>query len=443
MTDSMDMPEVQERPDESREVPETVVLIDRATFEPEAAAERTSGFEQAEALEAALAESMTADRYGPASEADAPQAQAADAHELARDSKVGIPESRDREVDDVAATGDGGQETEAPESQISGAVDKITDLGGAIQGSLNEFQNQNQELAEKSEDLEQSRPSSRGPEIADIAVKITAPAESMGATPPPTGTGDTGVPPSTPKDPEDLMAEILEDVMDVVSEVQDDMEDELNDVLSDLEETNEQKDAVRDYLNDLGDAVNDQGEDDPGESTDSEIGGAQVGVAVSAVPPIEGDVDGNDENEAAVGKADFGEPIAGPAQSYSAVETNQGEVAQDGDWNESSRSAETMVLETDPALEGQAGLRKYLEDSSFQITDLLENDTEGAGRLTLGDLVLSVLPWPFHKDLPEPSGTAEPESYLPWSSTLRADDRPNYVPWTSDDDDSSDDSDDT
>jgi len=58
MTDRMEMPEIQERPDESREVSETAADIDRATFEPEVAVELDQDRHDAEAIDAALVESM-------------------------------------------------------------------------------------------------------------------------------------------------------------------------------------------------------------------------------------------------------------------------------------------------------------------------------------------------------------------------------------------------
>lgn len=48
-----------------------------------------------------------------------------------------------------------------------------------------------------------------------------------------------------------------------------------------------------------------------------------------------------------------------------------------------------------------AGLRKYSRNATFMISDALCGKIKGMRKLTLGDLVLSVLPWPFHKDLPD------------------------------------------
>jgi hypothetical protein len=50
-----------------------------------------------------------------------------------------------------------------------------------------------------------------------------------------------------------------------------------------------------------------------------------------------------------------------------------------------------------------AGLRKFAKNTMFAISDSLACQIELARKLTLGDLVLSVLPWPFHKNLPDPS----------------------------------------
>lgn len=55
-----------------------------------------------------------------------------------------------------------------------------------------------------------------------------------------------------------------------------------------------------------------------------------------------------------------------------------------------------MPLDISPA-----GLRKYSRNATFMISDALCGKIKGIRKITLGDLVLSVLPWPFHKDLPD------------------------------------------
>jgi len=53
-----------------------------------------------------------------------------------------------------------------------------------------------------------------------------------------------------------------------------------------------------------------------------------------------------------------------------------------------------------------AGLRKFDRNTAFMISDALCGQlTKIRDHLTLGDLVLSVLPWPFHKDLPSEVST--------------------------------------
>lgn len=52
-----------------------------------------------------------------------------------------------------------------------------------------------------------------------------------------------------------------------------------------------------------------------------------------------------------------------------------------------------------------AGLRKYQKNTGFIISDMLCGKIKQIRKLTLADLVLSVLPWPFHKSLPKTSGT--------------------------------------
>lgn len=62
-----------------------------------------------------------------------------------------------------------------------------------------------------------------------------------------------------------------------------------------------------------------------------------------------------------------------------------------------------MPLDISPA-----GLRKYQKNTGFVLSDMLCGKIKSIRKMTLADLVLSVLPWPFHKDLPEPgSGKCE------------------------------------
>jgi hypothetical protein len=56
-----------------------------------------------------------------------------------------------------------------------------------------------------------------------------------------------------------------------------------------------------------------------------------------------------------------------------------------------------MPVDTSPA-----GLRKFAKNTMFVLSDTLACQVAAARQITLGDLVLSVLPWPFHKDLPDP-----------------------------------------
>jgi hypothetical protein len=53
-----------------------------------------------------------------------------------------------------------------------------------------------------------------------------------------------------------------------------------------------------------------------------------------------------------------------------------------------------LPLDTSPA-----GLRKFDKNTAFAISDVLCGQLQRVRSLTFGDLVLSVLPWPFHKDL--------------------------------------------
>lgn len=47
-----------------------------------------------------------------------------------------------------------------------------------------------------------------------------------------------------------------------------------------------------------------------------------------------------------------------------------------------------------------AGLRKYQKNTSLVISDMLCGKLEKIKKVTFGDLIRSVLPWPLHKDLP-------------------------------------------
>ena len=51
-----------------------------------------------------------------------------------------------------------------------------------------------------------------------------------------------------------------------------------------------------------------------------------------------------------------------------------------------------------------AGLRKFDKNTAFIISDILCGQIDRAKGLGLGDLVMSVLPWPLHKDLSIPDG---------------------------------------
>jgi hypothetical protein len=58
-----------------------------------------------------------------------------------------------------------------------------------------------------------------------------------------------------------------------------------------------------------------------------------------------------------------------------------------------------LPIDTSPA-----GLRKFDKNTAFMISDMLCGQINRVKSLGLGDLVLSVLPWPFHKDLSVPDG---------------------------------------
>ena len=49
-----------------------------------------------------------------------------------------------------------------------------------------------------------------------------------------------------------------------------------------------------------------------------------------------------------------------------------------------------------------AGLRKFDKNTAFMVSDMLCGQIDRMKAMSLGDLVRSVLPWPFHKDLSVP-----------------------------------------
>lgn len=58
-----------------------------------------------------------------------------------------------------------------------------------------------------------------------------------------------------------------------------------------------------------------------------------------------------------------------------------------------------LPIDTSPG-----GLRKFDKNTAFMISDMLCGQIDRVKGMTLADLVLSVLPWPFHKDLPKTDG---------------------------------------
>jgi hypothetical protein len=62
-----------------------------------------------------------------------------------------------------------------------------------------------------------------------------------------------------------------------------------------------------------------------------------------------------------------------------------------------------LPMDTSPA-----GLRKFDKKAAFMMSDILCGQVNSAKGLTLGSLVRSVLPWPFHKDLSASMGSIKP-----------------------------------
>lgn len=63
----------------------------------------------------------------------------------------------------------------------------------------------------------------------------------------------------------------------------------------------------------------------------------------------------------------------------------------------------TLPADTTPA-----GLRKYAKNTAFMMSDALCGQLAALKKITFGDLVRSVLPWPFHKSLPVRKGDMKP-----------------------------------
>jgi hypothetical protein len=65
-----------------------------------------------------------------------------------------------------------------------------------------------------------------------------------------------------------------------------------------------------------------------------------------------------------------------------------------------------LPIDTSPA-----GLRKFDKNTAFMVSDMLCGQIDRLKGLTLGDLVRSVLPWPFHKELsvPEKGPCTDPD----------------------------------
>ena len=70
-----------------------------------------------------------------------------------------------------------------------------------------------------------------------------------------------------------------------------------------------------------------------------------------------------------------------------------------------------LPLDTSPA-----GLRKFDRNTAFMISDMLCGQIDRMKGMTLGDLVLSVLPWPFHKDLPVARTAGRAKTLVAWKS---------------------------
>ncbi len=65
----------------------------------------------------------------------------------------------------------------------------------------------------------------------------------------------------------------------------------------------------------------------------------------------------------------------------------------------------TITLPEDPT---PAGLRKYAKNTAMVMSDALSGRVTTMKKVTFMDLVRSVLPWPFHKDLPVKTGDIGP-----------------------------------
>lgn len=105
-------------------------------------------------------------------------------------------------------------------------------------------------------------------------------------------------------------------------------------------------------------------------------------------------------------------PNCGPrAPTVVSAPTEPFEIASFFDPEAPARPARIgMPLDISPA-----GLRKFKKSTTLAVSDMLCGQLKRIRKLTLGDLVLSVLPWPFHKDLPNvgPAGSCKQQDGSP------------------------------
>lgn len=108
---------------------------------------------------------------------------------------------------------------------------------------------------------------------------------------------------------------------------------------------------------------------------------------------------GNDDNEASfVIRCVYEQPACEPLRS--AIVSDATEAFQMASFFDPDAPARPVRIPM-PVDISPAGLRKYQKNTSLIMSDMLCGKIDKIKKVTLGDLIRSVLPWPLHKDLPD------------------------------------------
>jgi hypothetical protein len=249
MTEFTEVPqEIKELPQETTEVSETRQAVDRATFEPEAAVERSADIKTAEAVEAAVIEAVEA-----VAAADGGQ-RTGDGVKAAVSAADGGPETEDGEDAAPAVTADGGPDIKSEDGQnqaqrlVQDKGDRTIDLGN---------------VGTSSEDVQ--RVTEEG------VVKIEgAPRPDAEGSPPPPETEGSGVAPSAPPESNAGEEDYTETFSDEQQMVQDQIADQTTAVPGAVQRLESAGDAVEQAAQTLDESTGDQpGTENPGKAASS------------------------------------------------------------------------------------------------------------------------------------------------------------------------------